>query len=1270
MADFTMSAVLDFDGKRFTAGMRRAGKQITVMERQINSASRNINNFSNLVIGAGAILALGRLGKAAIDAGEDILNLERSLGLMTRSLQAADRPAQSVAQQIEFLRDLANESGRSFTQVSDAFAKLSPAAATAGLEVDEVQRTFRGLLDALAASGADTQKANRAFTAVTQVFGKGVLQMEELRQQLGEAIPNIIPLLVDGLNQLNAATGKFGETTRFTTANLIEFVQARRISAGDFARAITLATEQLAGVSAQFGQQLSGQISRFQNIFQVEVGQIFQKGGISNALAVLLSEFNTTFEKILRVVNENSDEIGNSIIRAFSGAMLFAGEAIIGLAPIINIIGSGLSVLASAVDTLLKVIPPEAIAVGIIGFLLFGPAGAAAATGLVAGINFVGRAFDGFVEWLTISDIRANELAQTISKTMAEAISAGEVLGTRVGRDVEQFSHGVFGGKEALDMFQKSSAGSAERIAILQQRVSDLRRVLAGFDRIDIETGETLSDDDIANAGEYLLTVEKLLEKENALFQKRVDSGEISTGIFDALGQVINGNIVDSEVLAKVLDKNVANMIKRMQELRRLQQSEDGPTVAVPTARQIELQAIIDGANADIGEIDRRAKKESQILDMMIMQVTQKEKFNSLLKIENAERELADGKSGFQLANLVAANRKEAERLLIKAEINRVQAELVRTGVQITLIEDSNVRAARESLFIEQQRLELKEEQADLERDIALFNSRLGQTMEVEREINRIQRERLDIQREMVLRRNESVQKVKDQMEALSAINDLEREREDLTRRIAELQDPKLAAMRQQNRELEAQIELLEYMEELNKSSTQVLTEGILDAAKAFRGSFSDALFDVIKGTKSVGEGLKDVFMSVLDSITRTLTDSIADKATSFILDALGIGDPAVEEAKRKGAAFADAHREAARLSLIAQGMTPAQAEAEVNAGATTAGTAGGVAQQAGQGILSGIFDKSTPGDHRGCVPVCSGTPGSDGLPIPGSDGEQGEAGFFDNLMSGFENLLSDVWDFFGNIFGNIGDVIGDIAGSIGDVLGGIFDSVGGFLGDIGSSFGSIIGDLGSGIGDVLGEVGSGFGDIFSSVSSGFSSVIGSIGSGFSSVLGSIGGLFGGGGGGGGFGSIIGSVIGAFFNDGGIVGANKKIPAVLDQMMTSIANVNGEDTYGFMQNGEIVMQPRQLNGALSLASQQGSMMMAARLAQRQAGYAEEQHATTMQMSEKLDQPGRGEQPTIINAFTEEQLSQMIDRNPDAVVNVMTRSERDNGAVRQMLRRNR
>lgn len=135
----------------------------------------------------------------------------------------------------------------------------------AGVEINKTERFLKAFSNVALVTGANTDQANRAVVAITQVFGKGKLQSEELRQQLGEAMPATLKLLRD----------QFGVTQK----KFDEMVKAGKISGDDLIEAFTKIGESKKFIegAADGATTLNGVWQQFKETLQTQLGEFFLK---------------------------------------------------------------------------------------------------------------------------------------------------------------------------------------------------------------------------------------------------------------------------------------------------------------------------------------------------------------------------------------------------------------------------------------------------------------------------------------------------------------------------------------------------------------------------------------------------------------------------------------------------------------------------------------------------------------------------------------------------------------------------------------------------------------------------------------------------------------------------------------------------------------------------------------------------------------------------------------------------------------------------------
>ncbi|MER9176311.1 tape measure protein [Mesorhizobium sp. M0955] len=111
------------------------------------------------------------------------------LNFQMRSMSRAADPIKDAGDQVAYLREQALKMPFSLQSITNGFVKLK----STGL--DPMDGSLQSIADGVAAFGGSDEAFNRTILAISQMSGKGVIQMEELRQQLGESMPRAVELM-------------------------------------------------------------------------------------------------------------------------------------------------------------------------------------------------------------------------------------------------------------------------------------------------------------------------------------------------------------------------------------------------------------------------------------------------------------------------------------------------------------------------------------------------------------------------------------------------------------------------------------------------------------------------------------------------------------------------------------------------------------------------------------------------------------------------------------------------------------------------------------------------------------------------------------------------------------------------------------------------------------------------------------------------------------------------------------------------------------------
>lgn len=206
-----ISVELDLDTKKFEVRLKSTGALLNRFDADIDKLAKSVNRTEKHVTGLTARMrdwvliigqarnALNQISFLTYDWAAAIVksnaDIERMTYLIKGLSDAADEASrlEDAKKTVEWLFDAAANAPFSVNALTDTFVKFK------AVGLDPTNGSMQALVDATAAFGGTDQTLHRASIAIQQMAGKGVISMEELRQQLGEAVPQAINLMARSL---------------------------------------------------------------------------------------------------------------------------------------------------------------------------------------------------------------------------------------------------------------------------------------------------------------------------------------------------------------------------------------------------------------------------------------------------------------------------------------------------------------------------------------------------------------------------------------------------------------------------------------------------------------------------------------------------------------------------------------------------------------------------------------------------------------------------------------------------------------------------------------------------------------------------------------------------------------------------------------------------------------------------------------------------------------------------------------------------------------
>lgn len=351
------------------------GKALDSAAQKMGFLSFQVQNFGILASAAFTAPIAGALGFATVIGIKTAAQIESA----TAALKFLLPVGYDVEGLLNRLKKIALESPIFDTADLITYAQKFTAA---GVSIDETTRFLKAFSNIALVTGANTDEANRAIVAITQVFGKGKLQAEELNQQLGEAMPATLKLLRD----------QYGVTAKEFT----KMVKDGKISGEDLIKAFTKIGEskKFLDGAAHGAETLNGIWQNFKETLSTQLGQFFldnakQIKAAMNELTPALSELlKAAGPLFIDLINGFSRLVGwlKQAVDWYNNLSPKQQDFILKMIQIAAVVGPAVLILGSLLGAF------AGIAAGVAAVLT--PVGA-----VIAAIIVIGVAVGGAIAW-------------------------------------------------------------------------------------------------------------------------------------------------------------------------------------------------------------------------------------------------------------------------------------------------------------------------------------------------------------------------------------------------------------------------------------------------------------------------------------------------------------------------------------------------------------------------------------------------------------------------------------------------------------------------------------------------------------------------------------------------------------------------------------------------------------------------------------------------------------------------------------------------------
>lgn len=318
------------------AQIRQAQREYDALDRRVvraNNAVRqfnyNVGNYPRQAVTGirNLVGAFGIVGGVSLFAtlAQDIFKTTKELQSLDNALKQVSGTQETFRANQEFLRKTSEDFGLDINGLTKQFTQFYVSAKDK-ISGKEIENIFTSVAKAGAVMGLSVENQDRAFLALNQMMSKGVVSAEELRGQLGEALPGAFGIMAKALNVNEQQLGKLMKDGKLLANEVLpKFAEALEKVYGieniDRVETLAAAQNRLSNEWTEFIRSLNEGSGVVSNFFKTIISEISETIKWWRKLNEETGTFKENFEKKteqgftqqLQAIQKEADQTGISL---------------------------------------------------------------------------------------------------------------------------------------------------------------------------------------------------------------------------------------------------------------------------------------------------------------------------------------------------------------------------------------------------------------------------------------------------------------------------------------------------------------------------------------------------------------------------------------------------------------------------------------------------------------------------------------------------------------------------------------------------------------------------------------------------------------------------------------------------------------------------------------------------------------------------------------------------------------------------------------------
>lgn len=182
-------------------------KALKKLDQSVGDNFRSVGNYEKATrFLKGALAELG-LAFGAFEGVRYLIDSQVKLDSLSLSLKNVSDNSIEYGKNVDFLRKISKDYGQDLLNLTETYKNFIASTDSSNLSIEERRRIYESIIKAGSSLALSNDDVAGTLRAVQQMFSKGTVQAEELRQQLGDRLPGAFGIMAKSMGVTEEVLG-------------------------------------------------------------------------------------------------------------------------------------------------------------------------------------------------------------------------------------------------------------------------------------------------------------------------------------------------------------------------------------------------------------------------------------------------------------------------------------------------------------------------------------------------------------------------------------------------------------------------------------------------------------------------------------------------------------------------------------------------------------------------------------------------------------------------------------------------------------------------------------------------------------------------------------------------------------------------------------------------------------------------------------------------------------------------------------------------------